>query len=203
MRRSALVRRLASLEGFTSASPSLEQVGTPPENAADLLTTALARGDLVDRSVLDLGCGTGMLALGAALLGAASVRGVDIDERAVETARRNARESSLQITFEVGRPESETTKVDTVLMNPPFGAQQRHADRPFWEAAFRLAGRRIHAFALAPSRSFIARSAVAHAATVEATHPVPWDLPRTFPHHRKRSVEIDVDRWVLTPHHPP
>ncbi len=41
-------------------------------------------------TVLDIGCGSGILAISAKLLGAKSVLGIDIDEKAVKTARENA-----------------------------------------------------------------------------------------------------------------
>ena len=88
---------------------------------------------------------------------------------------------------------------DCVVMNPPFGAQRRHADRPFWERALALARRAVYAFALADSRSFIAGQAVARGARIEETRPVAWRLPRTFAHHRARSVALPVDLWVLAP----
>jgi putative methylase len=87
-------------------------------------------------------------------------------------------------------------------MNPPFGAQRRHADQPFWEAAFRLARRRIYAFALEESRTFIARRTVDSGGRIEETRPVHWELPATFAHHTKRRVKLGVDLWVLRPPHP-
>ena len=50
-----------------------------------------AMGNLKGKRVLDLGCGTGILAIAAALLGAKPVVAVDIDPRAVEVTRENAR----------------------------------------------------------------------------------------------------------------
>jgi len=50
-------------------------------------------------SVLDYGCGSGILAIAAALLGAARVAGVDIDAAAVEAARDNARINGVQAEF--------------------------------------------------------------------------------------------------------
>lgn len=43
-----------------------------------------------DTELLDVGCGSGILALSAMLLGAKRAEGVDIDEKAVKTARENA-----------------------------------------------------------------------------------------------------------------
>jgi putative methylase len=198
-RHGDLVQELSRLEAYVAPRADAEQVLSPPEAAARLLGDALRRDDLAGRTVLDLGCGTGVLAIGAALLGAGKVHGVDADPAAIEVARRNAAQLHVVCTFEATPVEACTARGDTVVMNPPFGAQRRHADRPFWEAAFRLARRRIYAFASASSRTFIADSAVARGAHVEAIQPVPWRFPRTFPHHRKRSVELPVDLWVLTP----
>ena len=50
-------------------------------------------------SVLDYGCGSGILAIAAARLGAGSVVGVDIDPFAVEAARANAQRNAVTATF--------------------------------------------------------------------------------------------------------
>ena len=50
-------------------------------------------------SVLDYGCGSGILAIAAARLGAGSVVGVDIDPLAVEAARANAQRNGVTATF--------------------------------------------------------------------------------------------------------
>lgn len=50
-------------------------------------------------NVLDYGCGSGVLAITAMKLGAASAVGVDIDEQALLAARRNAMHNQVQATF--------------------------------------------------------------------------------------------------------
>jgi putative methylase len=199
VRRSELIRTLSGLEGFPTANAVLEQVATPPEAAATLLGAAVARGDLEGRSILDLGSGTGVLSIGAMLLRAASVVGIEVEATAVEAADRNAARVGVEATFRVAPVAPGLPRVDTVVMNPPFGAQRRHADRPFWDAAFETSRRRIYAFALAQSRSFIEGRAVERSARVESTEPVRWELPATFPHHRKRRVGLEVDLWVVSP----
>lgn len=47
-------------------------------------------------SVIDLGCGSGILAIAAAKLGAASVRGFDLDSQAVRIARENLKRNSVR-----------------------------------------------------------------------------------------------------------
>lgn len=56
-----------------------------------------------DSTVFDVGCGSGILAMAAAKLGARTVRAVDIDTVAVRTARQNAREAGLAGRVSVSR----------------------------------------------------------------------------------------------------
>ena len=63
-----------------------------------------------DLQVLDLGCGSGILGIGAKMLGAKRVLGVDIDPIAVEVTRENAELNNVEIEATVGdvleiRPE--------------------------------------------------------------------------------------------------
>lgn len=196
--RSELARTLQSIPAFSEPDARLEQVTTPAEAAATLLLDALGRGDIAGRSVVDLGSGTGRLAIGAALLGAAPVTGIEVDAEAVVVARSSSRRLGARIDWEVAEVDGSELRGATVVMNPPFGAQRRGADRPFWRSA--LAGRgdrAVYAFSLSDSRSFIEARAVERTARVEARRPVPWDLPRTFAHHRRASRSLSVDLWVL------
>lgn len=196
-RHAELVRALEAVPAFAEGRPDLEQVATPAEAAAEMLETALASGELTGRRVLDLGAGTGRLALGAALLGARAVTAVEVDPVAIATGRAATAAAHARVTWWKGDVAGWTERVDTVVMNPPFGAQRRGADRPFWTTALNVADRAVYAFALAASRTFIARRAVERSAYVEAARPVPWELPRVFPHHRHPRVPLAVDLWVI------
>lgn len=57
----------------------------------ELLEESLNSGD----RVLDLGCGSGILSIGAMLLGASEVTAVDIEQNAVETAIENAAKNNI------------------------------------------------------------------------------------------------------------
>ena len=65
--------------------------------------------------VLDYGCGSGILAIGAAKFGAAEVDAVDIDEAAVESTRLNAEANGVRL--RAGQPEAAQGRYDTVLAN--------------------------------------------------------------------------------------
>ena len=197
MRRAELVRLLEKVPPFRDPRADLEQLATPAEAAATLLFTAERLDGLRGRSVVDLGCGTGRLAIGAAALGAGPVVGVEADAGAVAVASRAAAEAGVAVEFRVGRVGEGGEPAELAVMNPPFGAQRRHADRPFWDAAFDLARRSVYAFSLSASRTFIARRAVARAAHVVEVVPVPWVLGRTFPHHRRDRVALEVDLWAI------
>jgi SAM-dependent methyltransferase len=69
-----------------------------------LLLSELETAGLAGRTVLELGCGMGSLALAALRAGAARVTGIDISSRSIEVARRRALEAGLadRSTFEVG-----------------------------------------------------------------------------------------------------
>ena len=69
----------------------------------------------VGQRVLDYGCGSGILAIGAALHGAAAVDAVDIDEAAVQSTRDNAAANGVQLV--AGLPDQAQGVYDTVLAN--------------------------------------------------------------------------------------
>jgi len=54
---------------------------------------------LLNTSVLDYGCGSGILAIAAKKLGAADVVGIDIDPQAIVAGQQNALQNSVELTF--------------------------------------------------------------------------------------------------------
>jgi ribosomal protein L11 methyltransferase len=75
----------------------------------------IARHDLQGQRVLDYGCGSGILAIGAAKYGAARIDAVDIDEAAVESTRLNAQANAARLN--AGLPELAQGVYQTVLAN--------------------------------------------------------------------------------------
>jgi ribosomal protein L11 methyltransferase len=65
--------------------------------------------------VLDYGCGSGILAIGAAKFGAVSIDAVDIDEAAVQSTRANA--DANHVVLNTGLPDKATGTYQTVLAN--------------------------------------------------------------------------------------
>src|SRR4029077_16304437 len=89
----------AQRQGWKHFAP-LEAFTTPP--AARLVKFANVRAG---QDVIDVGCGTGVVAITAARIGA-RVRGVDLTSELLERARENARIANLKIDFREGDAEA-------------------------------------------------------------------------------------------------
>ncbi len=75
--------------------------GTGNHETTRLCLEAIEKHIRPGDEVLDVGCGSGILAIGALLLGASSALGVDIDRIAVDTAAQNAKINGVQDKFTV------------------------------------------------------------------------------------------------------
>lgn len=191
-----LEMRLERLEGFERPTARLEQYQTPAPVAARLLHHAAMQGAIEGRAVCDLGCGTGILACGAALLEASCVTGIDIDPAAIAVARRNAELLGVTVEFQVADVRDpgvgwQGLACDTVVMNPPFGAQKAHADRPFIDRALEL-GEVVYGIFNEGSAPFVAAYTEGWA-TIEEVIRCAFPMRRTFAHHRKDRVDITVE----------
>jgi putative methylase len=200
--KSALAQQLAIVAGFENPRATLEQYRTPPELAAQLVHTADLNGDVEGRLVVDLGCGTGMLALGAALRGPRAVVGLDLDPAPLSTARQNERKVASATAIEWLRADATQaplcpTDETTVLMNPPFGAQSgnEHADRRFLATAAAISdvSYSIHNEG---SDEFVEAFAADNDGSVTHAFAAEFDLPRQFDHHDadSRTIQAEVFR---------
>jgi putative methylase len=200
VRKRDLERALSEIEAHPLPNAYLEQYTTPSKVAAETLhLAAYVYDDVIDKTVMDLGCGTGRLAIGAALLGAREVFGVDVDRVAVRVAQKNAeimgvKEKTHWIVADIGVVKG---TFDTVLQNPPFGVQRRRADRRFITKSLELSST-IYSFHKGgeSNREFIKRFIEGHGGRVTNIFPLKMEIPRMFKFHtkRKRSIQVDLYR---------
>jgi len=197
--KTRLAQQLGVVAGFDDPRVDLEQYRTPPDIAAHLIHTADLQGDIEDRIVVDLGTGTGMLALGAVLRGPQAVVGVDIDPDPLATARANERRVAAATDVEWVRADATDVPLapdgpTTVVMNPPFGAQSgtEHADRGFLAAAAETSdvSYSVHN---AGSEAFVDSFAADNGGTVTHAFAAELDLPHQFDFHESESQVIDVE----------
>ncbi|MDR0980178.1 MAG: METTL5 family protein [Methanocalculaceae archaeon] len=184
--------QLQKVRGFSHPSADAEQYMTPASLAARMIFHAAMNGDIADARVCDLGCGTGMLSIAAALLGA-DVVAVDFDPAALAVARENAELFGVDITFGeacIGDVDLGII-ADTVVMNPPFGAQKEHADRPFIAAALRTAPV-CYAVLNAGSIPFVTTYTKGRAEIVEKIS-AQLKISKQFTFHTKESLELPVE----------
>ncbi len=189
-----LARLLSSLEPLPDPKPELEQYETPPELAAQVLTRAFEMGDVEGGLVADLGCGSGVLGLGAALLGAREVVCIDVDPLAVVTAWRNAWRLGVmgKVRIYVSDVVDFREGVDTVVMNPPFGIRGDLPDLTFLVRALKSA-RVVYSIHREGNAEFLARAASRYDARLTDVWRYPFSIAKRFKFHRKRSVEIGVE----------
>jgi ribosomal protein L11 methyltransferase len=73
--------------------------GTGSHPTTSLCLQWLAQQNLANQSVLDYGCGSGILAIAASKLGGCPVSGVDIDSQAIIASNYNAQQNQVSVEF--------------------------------------------------------------------------------------------------------
>ena len=200
--KSGLAIVLSKLKRFEKPKVRAEQYATDPEIAAELLWLMKMRGELDDKTIADLGSGTGILGLGALLLGARRVFFVENDKEAMAVAEQNYQDLQKQ-GFELGEAvfllqdvKKFGKNADIVVENPPFGTRQEHIDRDFLETAFSAAPV-VWSFHKSATERFVL--AFAKDNRFAATDRIRYRFPLRAAHdfHTRRMHRIDVTLYRL------
>jgi len=203
MKLRELETHLQQVEVFEKPKVLLEQYPTRPHIAASMLWTIESSfQDLSDCVVADLGCGSGVLSIGAVILGAELVLGVDICEEAIEKLLENREEFEMEgnldvVLADVTDPNSlerMSKKFDTVIMNPPFGTKHNKGiDMTFVKQALNLARNSVYSLHKTSTRQHVLSKAKDWGVEAKVIAELRYDLPATYKHHKKNSVDIEVD----------
>jgi ribosomal protein L11 methyltransferase len=125
-------------EGRTAAAPDPVGIiirpsmgfGTGHHATTRLMLRAIQRIVIDRQSVLDVGCGSGILALVSARLGGNPVIGIDVDPDAIQNARENAGLNDLddRVTFSVADFRECSARASVVLANLTGGLIRQSAE---------------------------------------------------------------------------
>ena len=147
MKLKNLISDLESIETFENPKEHLEQYQTSPQVAGEMFHYINQNYDLKDYKIADLGCGTGILGIAAALCGCENVFLFDIDEDALDIARQNVENLNLGNNIQLinadvnALREWETLNkyFDIIITNPPFGIRsEKGADVEFLKTASKI-----------------------------------------------------------------
>ncbi len=184
---------LSQLEGFENPKYFLEQYMIPARLAAMIVWRAYQLGDILEKEVADYCCGTGILAIGAALMGAKTTWGIDIDEDALKIAGKNAKKTDVEITWKKHDVIEEKKKFDTIFMNSPFGVQSNIRDREYLSSALKNSNvcYSIHLYQ-DNNKKFLERFISETGKNANETMIAEFELPKTYNFHKKRFHIIKV-----------
>ena len=92
--------------------------GTGHHETTFLMMNEMFSLNFKEKSVLDMGCGTGVLAILSKMLGSATTLGIDLDEWSYDNSKENAKLNNVEsIEFLLGDVSSITGNFDIVLAN--------------------------------------------------------------------------------------
>ncbi|MGQ9566306.1 MAG: METTL5 family protein [Candidatus Bathyarchaeales archaeon] len=204
VRKRDLEQAIRRITAHPSPKTYLEQYTIPSEVAAEILyLAAYTYNDIIGKTVVDLGCGTGGLAIAAALLGAREAVGIEIDKIAIKEATKNAERLGVKTETDwiIGDIEAIRGNFDTVLQNPPFGVQRKRADRKFLEKALQI-GRHVYSLhkavtAIKEKGGFLSRFIQENGGEIKAIYTLKMSIPYMFHFHHKRKHTFAVNLYII------
>lgn len=193
MRRKRLEILLSSLKANPEPKLRFEEYGLDPTSASTVLHVATSMGDIEGRDVIDLGCGTGILSIGAAIIGAKRVVGIDIDDGSVKVALENMKSLSVKVEFISGSIECIGPSFDTTVMNPPFGSWRRGLDLKFLAKALAISNV-VYSIHKASDKgdAFLRRKLMDMGGEMKRLGGIEIRIPRLFEFHKKAKYKVDA-----------
>ena len=191
--KARLAITLSQLAVFDQPNADVEQYPMDSEIGAEVLWNAYLNGDIEGKVIADLGCGTGILGIGALLLGAAKVFFVESDPAVIPILQKNLDGQGGYQIIE-GEVHTFAENVDTVIQNPPFGTRRTHADREFLTQAFRISPV-VYSFHKATSAAFLQAFSADCGFSTAGRWEFDFPIKMSQLFHRKSIHRIKVGCW--------
>lgn len=196
--KKALAVFLSGLRTFEQPNPRLEQYSTDGEIAAGMLWDAHMRGDIMGKTIVDFGSGTGILGIGALALGASHVTFVELDSHVFPAlmenlARLEEQMDSRMSNYEIieGNVLEHSYHADVVLQNPPFGARDAHADIAFLGKALSSAPV-VYTMHKTSTMSYLRTWLAQRKSRIASETDVSFPLKNTLSEHTRKTHRIEV-----------
>uniref|UniRef100_A0A0N4Z984 Methyltransferase-like protein 5 n=1 Tax=Parastrongyloides trichosuri TaxID=131310 RepID=A0A0N4Z984_PARTI len=205
MKRKQFEWYLSSLSSFKNPKIELEQYCTSSELCTDIIMTIEDLIGFENKKVADLGCGPGILLLGAGAFEPSSCVGFDIDEDALKICRENIDEADLDVDIELikcdlineGIDKKYENAFDLILTNPPFGTKNNAGiDIKFIDIGIKMLKNGGSLFSLHKSstRNYIIKYGNnIKGIKCEGIAQLKWNLDKTYKFHKQKTKDIDVD----------
>lgn len=197
-RKKHLEMKLQSIPPHPKPKVGLEQYTTPSIIASDLIWNAASLGDIENKNVLDLGCGSGIFTIGSGLMGSNISSGVDVDEDSINLAVESSNKLKLDnVNFILSdiNELNDTFNADTIIQNPPFGSQRKAKegqDLNFVKKACELNPDVLYSFHMASTEEFLGDFYKKN--NLEITHVFRYNfpIPKIYEFHTKEIQNVNV-----------
>ena len=193
-----LEMKLQSVPPHPNPKVGLEQYSTPSVIASDLIWNADSLGDIENKNILDLGCGSGMFTIASALMGANIACGVDVDEDSInvtdETSRKLKLENVNYILSDIDEFNC-SYEVDTVIQNPPFGSQRKAKsgeDLNFVKKAIDINPKVLYSFHMASTEEFLIDFYNDNDMNITHIFRYNFPIPKIYEFHTKEKQDVNV-----------
>ncbi|XP_050045627.1 rRNA N(6)-adenosine-methyltransferase METTL5 isoform X2 [Dermacentor andersoni] len=190
---------LDDVDTFNSPNVHLEQYPTPPDIAAHVMHHVFSQGEIEGKLVADLGCGAGILSIGAAVLNAGHIVGFDIDAAALQICLQNCTEMDIStvdmIQWDLALTPDMRWKdaFDTVVMNPPFGTRTKGLDMVFLKAALFMSSGSVYSLHKTSTREHIKKKSEEWGVNCRVVAELRYNIDRLYTFHKRDSADVAVD----------
>ena len=201
MKLKNIISDLESLETFSSPKDYLEQYQTPASVAGEMIHYISNNYSIQNYSIADLGCGTGILGIAAALCGCKNVFLFDIDEEALEIAKNNVESLELNDNIQIIQTDVNQLRLckklnkyfDLIITNPPFGIRSENgADVEFLKTASYLCNNTIFSLHKFSTVNFLKKFYNKNGISDIKSFKIEYKLPKTYKFQKKKEKNIDV-----------
>lgn len=202
MTRKQLAILLSKLKPFSNPKIRLEQYPSDSEEISNILWQAYMFGHIEGKTLLDPGCGTGIIGIGALLLDAKKVIFLDVDPDALKILEENiilaqelSRETFSKSSYEIINSDYISCDlsphmIDTIIHNPPFGTRNEHSEINFLKKSFSIS-HTVYSLHKASTKDYLQKAIGKEGFRIFYEYEFSYPLKNTYSQHTKKIQRIE------------